>query len=340
MPKNDHYVIIGNGPSGNRAAEVLRTHDSEARITIVSDEGFSFYYKHMLFDFLAGDKSEETLKVKPHSEYKEKNIRMRLGQKVERIDPDNRVLYFKHMEKVGYTKLILATGATHRVIPSFANFAQYFSVMTGYNDALNLKPQLESTKSVIVIGGDFISIDFAKMLSRMKKKVTFLLYSECFWPVDITKQMAEAVSSNMEKKGISTILDDYPASIKKKGKEYNLKTEKGITLNVDMIFSFMGMVPNIGFIIGSGIDTEKGVLVDEYLRTNNPDIYACGDCAQIYNPKLKDYWASVGWGNAGLQGETAAYNLLGEQRVVKPMPKKIFEVEGIRVNTSWWKELE
>jgi len=339
MSKNDHYVIIGNGPAGNKAAEVFRENDKNARVTIISDEGFPFYYRHKLFDFLAGNISDKSLQVKKHIEYKNKNIRLRLGQSVKKIDPDNRMLYLKHMEKVGYTKMLLATGGTHRIVPSLSGFEKYFTFMTGYNKALKLKPSLAKIKSAIVIGGDLISIKFTKMLVNMGKDVLFFLCSESFWPVELTKEMAESIALNMKKNNIGTIIDDYPANITLTGKKYKIITEKGEKSEADIIFYFMGMTPNIDFIKGCGIDTEKGVLVDEYLKSNYKNIYACGDCAQIYNPKLKDYWISVGWDNALLQGETAALNLLGEHKVINPMPKKILEVEGIRINTSWWKEM-
>ena len=127
MPKNDHYVIIGNGPAGNRAADVLRENDTDARVTIISDESFSYYYRHMLPKFAVGTKTEEELIVRPFTVYKEKRIRMRLGQKVERIDPENRILYLKHMEKVNFTKLILAVGGTPRILPSLTSFKEHFS---------------------------------------------------------------------------------------------------------------------------------------------------------------------------------------------------------------------
>ena len=97
MPKKDHYVIIGNGPAGNKAADVLRENDRNARITILSDEHFSFYYRHKLCDFMSGVIDEDTLKVKFYKEYKEKNIRLRLGQRVEKIDPDSKTLFLKSM---------------------------------------------------------------------------------------------------------------------------------------------------------------------------------------------------------------------------------------------------
>ncbi len=83
----------------------------------------------------------------------------------------------------------------------------------------------------------------------------------------------------------------------------------------------MGMNPNIQFAVGSGINTDRGILVDERLMTNIDDIYACGDCAQIYNSSLKDYWVSTGWHNAEIQGKVAAENLLGESHIV-PYPKE------------------
>lgn len=339
MPKNDHYVIIGNGPAGNRAAEVLRGKDKDARISIISDEGFSFYYRHMLCDFIAGKKNEEALRIRPYQEYKEKNIRVRLGQRVEKIDPENRILYLKHMEKVGYTKLILATGAKHRIIPSLTIYEKYFTFMTGYSDALDIKPKLQKIKKAVVLGGDLISINFTKMLSRLNKEVTFLFYKENFWPVECTDEMAEAVSSGMKKRKISTFLDAYPSRITRANKGFTLKIDTGETIDADAIFCFMGLSPNIDFIMGSGIDAERGVLVNEFLESNYKDIYACGGCSQIYSPEYKDYWISIGWENAFLQGETAALNMLGAHKVIKPSPKKILQVEGIKINTSWWKKL-
>jgi len=340
MQKKDHYVIIGNGPAGNRAAEIFRENDKNARVTIISDEGFPFYYRYKLFDFLSGNITDDSLQVKKYLDYKKNNIRLRLGQTVTKIDPANRILFLKHMEKIGYTNLILATGGIRSIIPSLAGFEKYFSFMTSYNEALALKPVLDRIKKTIVIGGDLISIKFIKMLINMGKDVSFFLCKEGFWPIELTEKMSENIASRMEKEKIRTILDDYPVNIVQTGAGYEIITEKGKKIKGDIIFYFMGLKPDIAFIKGSGIDTAKGVLVDKYLKTNYKNIYACGDCAQIYNPEFKDYWISTGWDNATLQGETAALNLLGEHKIIKPVPQKILEVEGIKVNTSWWKEIQ
>ncbi len=338
MPKKDHYVIIGNGPAGNRAADVLREKDKLARVTIISEEAFSFYYRHKLPEFVAKDVDENRLVVRPYQDYKDKSIRVRLGQQVERIDPDNRILYLKHMEKIGYTQLILAVGGSPRVPPSVSRFQEHLVFLSTYTDAIKLRPQLKKAKKIIVFGGDLVSLSFIKELTDLNKQIIFFLCRETFWPFDLTSDMTGRICSNLKKKKIQTVVDEPVEAIARKGSEYVLKTESGQFFKSDMVVAFMGSEPNIRFIVGSGIDTERGVLVDSHLRTNYRNIYACGDCAQIYNPELKNYWVSIGWSNAELQGEIAVLNMLGDHKVIKPAPKKVFEFEGIKVNTSWWKD--
>ncbi len=337
MPREDHYVIIGNGPAGNSAADFLRRHDEEARITIISNESLSFYLRNKLPDFIAGKADEKDLIVRPYSVYKEKNIRMRLGQQVDRIDPTEKTLYLKHLEKVSYTKLIIATGGTPNTLPSMATFSEHLKFMTTHTDAVHLIPGIRNSNSFVVMGGDVISFKFIRMLKNMGKDVTLVLYGDAFWPFSLTEEMIGTIKTNMENEGLHVIYQDRVSSVEKKDRGYVVGTEKGTTLPCDMVFSFLGLVPNIRFIVGSGIDTDRGILVDDNLRTNFPDIYACGDCAQIYNPELKSYWVSIGWQNAQVQGMAAARNLLGDNKVIKPLPQKVLEVEGLRVNTSWWK---
>ncbi len=336
MPKNDHYVIIGNGPAGNHAADVLRETDDDARITIISNESLSYYYRHKLTEFIKGKAGEEELTVRPYSVYKDKRIRLRLGQQVDKIDPKEKLLYLKHMEIVSYTKMIIATGASPRILPSVSNFSKCLNVLSTYTDALNQIPAIRASTSFLVLGGDLISFKFIRMLKDMGKDVTTILYADAFWPFTLTADMAEKVRESLVKKGVSVIVDDRLQSVKKNGIAYDITTEKGISKTVDSVYSFLGMIPNIKFIIGSGIDTDRGILVDDHLKTNFDDVYAAGDCAQIYNSDIKSYWLSVGWKNAELQGELAARNLLGARAVISPSPQNVLDVEGLRVDTSWW----
>ena len=339
MPENDHYVIIGNGPAGNHAADVLRDNDKEARISIISDEPVIYYYRHKLNEFITGKMDEDSLKVRPSSYYKKKNIRLRLGQRVDRIDPEKKILYLSHMEKVGFTKLVLAVGGTPRALPAQAGYEKHLTFMNNFIDAVKLKDILSKTKRIVVLGGDLISLSLIKELVKLNRDIKLFLYKASFWPLVISDSIVEKVSSSMLKNNIKTYAEDPIKSITKKGSSFTVKTGSGETFTTDIILSFTGLTPNIKFIAGSGIDIERGVLVDNRLRTNFKDIYACGDCAQIYNPEIKDYWISIGWDNAKHQGRVVAYNILGKNKTIKPVTKKIIDIEGIKLKTSWWQEL-
>ena len=92
------------------------------------------------------------------------------------------------------------------------------------------------------------------------------------------------------------------------------------------------------WIVSSWLPIDRGILVDDYLCTGFPGVYATGDCAQIYHPEISDYWVSIGHENACLLGRIAAINLIGGDKRTKVKPESIFSVKGINVNTSWWVE--
>jgi len=170
--------------------------------------------------------------------------------------------------------------------------------------------------------------------------VTILIYPDAFWPYHLTDGMLTQITKNLSKFNAEIIVKDDVSSIDKQNRTYRVKTKNGIEKNVDMVFSFNGLTPNIEFARGSGIDIDHGILVDEYLKTNVDSIYACGSCAQIYNPTINSYTTSIGWPNAVVQGEVAALNLLGDHKVIESVGKKYFDLEGVKIKTTWWEEIE
>lgn len=339
MPKDDHYVIIGNGPAGNAAADTLRREDPAAKITIISDEKPLHYFKHRVARYAVGGCEPHELEVRPYEGYREKRIRLRLGQRVEKVVPAERLLYLSHMEKVHYTKLILAVGASGRRLPSHAAFADHLHCIAGFDDAKGIREKLMAASRIAILGGDLTSMGFAREAKNAGKEVVFILYSSLFWPVSLKEEIQRAVTHRLTTLGVTVIDHSEPVTDVRPDKGgYRLTLPDGSTLETDLVFSFFGTVPNIRFLLGSGINAEKGVLVDALMRTNQKDVYACGDCAQIYNPEFKDYWISVGWGNAEAQGAITAMNLLGREKVIDYQPKEIFEMDGVTIRTSWWKE--
>ncbi|MCP3872310.1 MAG: FAD-dependent oxidoreductase [Desulfobacteraceae bacterium] len=341
MPFNDHYVIIGNGPAGNHAAATLREKDKDAKITIISDECVPFYYKPKLTEFISGTLKKEKLMVNTLESYEEKDIRIRLGQTVEKIDPDTKSIFLKHMEKMDYTKLIIASGGRQRVLPSMTSFEEHLKFVTSYSDVMEYKEQIKKAKDFFIIGGDLVGFRFLRMLRTIGKNVSIMIYPNAFWPYNLTDEMLDKITKRLSKYTPDVIVKDDISSIEShKNGTYQVATSKGLEKKVDMVFSFNGLMPNIDFAKGTGIDIDHGILVDEYLKSNIDSIYACGSCAQIYNPTIKNYTVSIGWPNAVTQGKVAALNVLGDQKIIKSVGRKYFDMEGAMIKTTWWEDID
>ncbi len=340
MPKNDHYVIIGNGPAGNNVAAFLRENDKDARITIISDENIPFYYKPGLTRYIAGDLTASELMVKGLSFYREKNIRLRLGQKVDKIDSERKIVFLNHMEEVHYTQLVIASGSRARVLPSMRSYAACLKHITTYNQVMEFKDQIQAANEFFVFGGDLVGFKFINMLRKMNKQVFLLIYPNAFWPFNLTDAMQKTIVKNLSRNGVNVLANDDISQIVENENRYQILTEKGLEKHVDLVFSFNGLIPSVDFAKGCGLDIDHGILVNERMQTNVIDIYACGSCAQIYNPKINSYTTSIGWPNAVAQGEVTAMNLLGDHRVIEPVGRKYFDLEGVKIKTTWWEKVE
>ena len=336
----EHYVIVGNGAAANKAADVLRAGDSDGRITLISDEFFPFYYRHMLRQYLVGDKEEEDLMVRPPSYYKEHRIRLRLGQTVVKADLEDRTLYLKHMEKVHYTRLLLCVGGRPRTPEVHYAYQDHFTMMKTLADARSLRQRLPEIQRVLIVGGDLTSVRVAASLLKKEKQVLFMIDGDSFWPLKLTTDRRAELTARLEESGATVIDDDAMAGVELNPEGgYDVHTHKGERIACDLIGAFFGLIPDVEFLVGSGLDIERGILVDEFLQTNIANVYAAGDCAQVYNPDIRNYWVSIGWANAERLGEVAARNMLGDTTEADQPPVNALTFEGVKVNTSWWRAL-
>lgn len=335
----EHYVVIGNGPAGNEAADVLRAGAPEARVTIISDEFFPYYYRHKLRDYIVGACDENDLVVRAPEHYREHDIRLRLGQKVTRIDLASRTLYLAHMEKVHYTKLLICCGGTPRVPEVHYTYRQHLSVLGTLRHARALRAKMPGIGRVVVCGGDMISFRVATTLAAVGKEVVFLVDEDAFWPLELTDDVRSEFSAALGRRGVEVRENDALIGVDAGADgRYIVHTRAGAAIDCGLVGAFFGFVPAVDFLRRSGLDIERGLLVNERLQTSQQGVYAAGDCAEIYRPDLRNYWVSIGWPNAQRLGALAARNMLGEALDTAGPAESVFEVEGIRVNTSWWRE--
>lgn len=340
MPSKDHYVIIGNGPAGNHAAATLRKKDAEALVTIISDECVPYYYKPKLTGYISGSISRDDLIVNPLEFYAQSRIRARLGQKVLKIDTETNSLVLDHQEQIQYTALVIASGSHARVLPDMERFAEHLKFVTCYDDVLEYADRIKKEKAFFIFGGDLVGFKFARMLDKMGKKVTVMMYPKAFWPYQLTDEMTDQIVKSLSSENVSIIVRDDIEDLRRVKGQYRISTARGKKVTADLVFSFNGMIPVTDFAKGTDIDIDHGILVDEYLKTSVNNVWACGSCAQIYNPSIKAYTTTIGWPNAVTQGEVAALNLLGDTRKVESVGRKYFDLEGVKIKTTWWKDID
>lgn len=335
----EHFVIIGNGPAGNQAAITLREKVPEARITMIDRESVRCYKPNLLPEYVAGRVSEDKLYVSPLDFYKSKGIKLRLGQKVVDVNFARKEITLDHKEVIRFTGLILTVGGKPRIPEPLHPFETLMFTLKTLADARRWIQKLEEVESVLVFGGDLTSFAVAKALLHLGKKVSFVLQEEAFWPVRYNNDVYEQAAHQLTQKGVEVLTCRKMKGIVRRS-EHSFQVEMDDRrIEAGMVGAFFGLVPDVKFLAHSGIQIERGVLVDEYLNSGFEGVYAAGDCAQIYHPEIRDYWVSIGYDNAVNLGRIAALNLAGGKVQADVEPESIFFVEGIRANISWWMEL-
>lgn len=333
-----HHVIIGNGPAANEAAGALREKAPESRLTMISKEHVGYYKPHLLPDFIAGKVAMEDMCLHPPAFYKEHGIKLRLGQEVVEVLCPRRELLLAHNEVIHFDGLIIATGGRPRIPEPLQVFEDLLMTLKTVADAKAWQDKLSKVDSVLVIGGDLTSLTFTRALLSLGKKVSFIVDEDCFWPLRFTRERCDQVVERLAAKGVEVVKCKRFKSVARISDDLvEVETDAG-KFTVGAVGAFFGLTPDVRFLARSGLHIERGILVDEYLRTQFDGVYAAGDCAQIYHPELRDYWVSIGYRNAKNLGRIAGLNLAGEQIQADMAAESIFQVEDIKVNTSWWTE--
>ena len=334
----EHCVIIGNGPAANSAASTLREHDPHTRITVIGQEPVQLYKPHLLPDFIAGKVAEEDLYVGKLEWYKERSIKLRLGQRVVNVDFGTREVLLEHNEVIPFTGLIIACGAKPRVPEPLQIFEDFMLTLKTLEDARVWIQRLAEVDDVLIVGGDLTSLSLTKALLHLDKRVRFVLSDISFWPVPFSPEVREDAAERLTSRGVEVLEGTKVRGLARISENcVEISTDREV-VQTGILGAFFGLVPDVKFLARSGLDMERGILVNEYLMTCFDNVFAAGDCAQVYHPEIRDYWVSIGYANAIALGRVAALNLFGCVSSVKVDPGSIFEVAGISVNTSWWTE--
>lgn len=327
----EHIVVIGNGVAGITAARHIRKL-SDVKITVVSGETDHFFSRTaLMYIYMGHMKYEHT---KPYEDwFWDKNKIDLLKDWVTKVDFEKKELSFENHEPVSYDKLILATGSKSNKFGWPGQDLKGVQGLYSYQDLESMETNTRDIKKAVVVGGGLIGIEMVEMLHSRHIPVTFLVREKNFWDVVLPEEEAKMIDSHILEYGIDLRLETELEQIQDDGSGgvKAVKTKSGEIILCEFVGLTVGVSPNIDFLKDTPLEIQKGVLVDNYLKTNLEDVYAIGDCVQLREPLEHRKSIEAVWYAGRMMGETVARTITGHQTKYVPgiwfNSAKFFDIE-------------
>jgi len=318
MPQR--FLIIGAGPAGMRAAEVLRAGDAAAEITLIGDEPHLPYDRPPLSKaFLTANLETARLHLKPEDFYCEQRITLRLGVPARRIDRATKEVELGDGVRLAYDKLLIATGCRFRRLPPAFDHAPVL-YLRSLTDAARIRAALKPGLAVVLIGGGFIGLEIAASARKLGAEVTVLEMAPRLLSRGMPSVVSDFVRALHERKGVRFELGAQLSRLVHDDHGHlEIATERA-AYPADLVIAGVGAAPNVELAAAAGLAIEDGVCVDEYGQTVDPDIFAAGDATRHVNPLIGHAIRVESWQVALNQAAVVARNMLGAHEPYAELP--------------------
>ncbi len=319
-------IIVGNGLAGTISAKTLRELDKKVEIEIFAEEKYNYYPRPNLIEFLAGNVPFERMFAFPQEWYRDQNINIHLEKPVTRIFPDLQEIEVEGGKKEKYEFLLLANGS-FSFIPPFkgADKKGVFALRT-LDDAFELLEYLKNHQRVVIIGGGLLGLETARAMKSRGARVEVVEFFDRLLPRQLDNQAASLLKAQIENMGINVHLGLATEEILGQNEVRGLRFKGGREIEADMAIVAAGVRPNIRMAKEAGLDTDRGLVVDDYLQSSNPEIFAAGDVIQHIGRIYGIIPASFN------QARVAASNILGKKEKYEgTVPSNTLKVVGLDV---------
>jgi len=301
--------IIGNGPAAVAAAEAFREVDKESEVVMIAREEGPCYSPCPLADYVQGTITREGLFVRDESFYRSRNIATRWGEEVQRVLPEEHRLLLGDGSTVRYDRLLIAAGASVARPPIPGLEKEGVLSFKTLADADAVLGRLPNTQRALVIGAGFIGLEAAQALTRRGVGVTVVEILNRVLPQMLDTEMAALVQAKLEEHGVDVRTDSRVEAVVGNGR-VEAAVVNGEEIPCDLIINAAGVRPRLELVADTDMATDEGILVDEHMRTSDPDIYAAGDIVQAAD-LFGQRRVIPTWPNAVQGGRVAGYNLAG-----------------------------
>ena len=305
-------VIVGGGHAGGQAAASLRQEGYEGSVTIVTEENYIPYQRPPLSkQYLSGEFDVNKVYLRPEKFYETKEIEIRMGLTVDQIDRGKHELICADKTTIPYEKLLIATGARARVLDVAGSELSGIHSLRTIKDVDAIRADMATATNVTIIGGGYIGLEVAAIAIESGKQVTVLEMEDRILERVATPEMSQFYYELHRGKGVNIVTNCTANSFQGNGSNVTgVNCSNGLEVPSDLVIVGVGIVPNTEIAENSGIETSNGILVNEYCVTNDPHIFAAGDCTNHPNPLLERRLRLESVPNAMEQARVASANML------------------------------
>ncbi len=320
-------AIIGNGVSAVTAVRDLRNADSELIIDVFAEEEYAYYPKPRLIDFIRGDIEKKEVIQYDSSWYEKQNVNLRLSEPAVDIEPKSGSVLTKNGTYFGYDSIFLAVGSNPFVPPFHGKEKGNVYTLRSISDAFDIKEATKGSGREIIIGGGILGIELAAAIRHSGGEPIVISNIGTLLPAQLDHGASQILMERLQKMGISVLLGFSTTQIIGHEVTTGVMSSDGDKVKGDLVVIATGIRPNTSIATNAGIEIGKGrgILVNEYMQTSEPNVFAAGDCTE---------WKGICWGIIPVAIDTAkvaASNMieLGSAKYEGTTPSNTLQVAGI-----------
>jgi NAD(P)H-nitrite reductase large subunit len=311
------YVIIGGSAGGIGAVEAIREVDPAGTLTVISEEKVPQYSRPMISEYVSREATLDSMKYRGDQFWKDNDVQALTGRTATKIDFKKRQVMLDGGDKVGYEKLLIATGGKPFVPRMEGGEKEGVFTFTELSSAEGIEAKLEHSKSAVVIGGGLIGVSASEALVKRGIKVTLVELKEYILSLILDKTASEIAEKVLTEAGVTVITGQTVQRIL--GRKDNDDSVGGVVMTdgkeipCDLVVVAIGVIPRTELVKETGMKLNRGIVVDRTMRTSIPDVYACGDVAEAHDFLINGNRLLPLWPLAHLGGRVAGYNMAGKQ---------------------------
>jgi NAD(P)H-nitrite reductase large subunit len=335
-----HHIIIGAGPAGVIAAETIRKHRANDQITLIGDEKEAPYSRMAIPYLLVGNIKEQGTHLRKNTtHYEDLKINRHIAG-VKSVNSATKKIVLTNGKELAYDKLLIATGSTPARPPiAGIDLPGIYSCWT-LDDARHIMDKVKPGSRVLQMGAGFIGCIIMEALANRIEttkagKLSVVEMGDRMVPRMMGPAAGGMIKRWCESKGVAVHTGARVDSISQNGAALVAKLSNGQSIEADVIISATGVKPTIGFLKDSGIECKIGVLTNDRMQTNRPDVYAAGDCAEAFDHMTGTQMVSAIQPNAADQARVAALNMIGQATSLKQVTQiNVLDTLGL-ISTSF-----